>query len=203
MTVLIYLFLVIAGYLLGSVSASIELSKLRGSDVRSHGSGNAGATNMARSFGLIPAITVLAGDMLKAVASVWLGHFTMGDWGMFAAGLACLIGHCFPVYYGFRGGKGVSVGTVLLFAVDVRVGLCAVAVFGVVAVVSKKVSIGSVCADIAALVLAFILGLPLPRLLLIAMGGCIVVWRHHENLKRFLNGTEPDFKLKSHRSNLK
>ena len=108
MDVLKYIFIIVGGYLLGSVSISIILSRMLGTDVRKKGSGNAGATNMARTFGLLAGFATLAGDFLKAVIVMYAGYRLCGDWGLMAGGMACTTGHCFPIFYGFRGGKGLA-----------------------------------------------------------------------------------------------
>ena len=101
-------------YLLGSFCASIPLSRrCCGGDVRLYGSGNAGATNMARVYGLKAGLATLLLDMLKTVAAMLLGEYFMGGAGKAVAGAFCIIGHCFPLYFEFRGGKGVSVGAAL------------------------------------------------------------------------------------------
>ena len=105
MDVLKYIFIIVGGYLLGSVSISIILSRMLGTDVRKKGSGNAGATNMARTFGLLAGFATLAGDFLKAVIVMFVGYRLCGDWGLMAGGMACTTGHCFPIFYGFRGGN--------------------------------------------------------------------------------------------------
>ena len=115
-----YILVASAGYLLGSLSMSIILSRaVLGEDVRRKGSGNAGATNMARVYGLKAGALTLGGDVLKASLSMLIGWLLLGDVGLALGGIASLVGHCFPVYYNFRGGKGVSVGligTVLIAA---------------------------------------------------------------------------------------
>ena len=101
----------VIAYLLGSVCASIPLSKrCMGEDIRQKGSGNAGATNAARVFGLKAGLVTLALDMAKTVAAMLIGKVLAGVTGEALSGAMCIIGHCFPLYFGFRGGKGVSVG---------------------------------------------------------------------------------------------
>lgn len=191
----IYILIIIGSYLLGSVSVSIVISRAAlGGDVRAKGSGNAGATNMARVFGLGPGLLTLAGDMLKAALSMLAGYLLLGDIGLAAAGMACMLGHCFPVYYGFRGGKGVSVGAAVALALDWRVALLVFAVFAAVAFLSKKVSLGSMCAAAALALGAGAFQLSQPRIALAVFGMCLVILRHHENIRRLLSGTEPDFK---------
>ena len=198
MDVLKYIFIVVCGYLLGSVSISIILSRMLGTDVRKKGSGNAGATNMARTFGLLAGFATLAGDFLKAVIVMFIGYRLCGDWGLMAGGAACTTGHCFPIFYNFRGGKGISVGAAIGLAIDWRVFIGIVAVFLIAAFLSKKASLGSVCAAVALVVLSVVfaaLGLiALPRLLLALYAAVLAVFQHRANLKRLSEGTEPDFK---------
>ena len=194
MDVLKYIFIIVGGYLLGSVSISIILSRMLGTDVRKKGSGNAGATNMARTFGLLAGFATLAGDFLKAVIVMFVGYRLCGDWGLMAGGMACTTGHCFPIFYGFRGGKGISVGAAIGLAIDWRVFLGIVAVFLIAAFLSKKASVGSVCAAVAVVVLSVAFAVPLPRLLLALYAAVLAVFQHRANLKRLSEGTEPDFK---------
>ncbi len=105
MEILKYIAVGIAGYLLGSVSISILMSKkAMGGDVREKGSGNAGATNMARVYGWSAGFLTLGGDMLKAAIAMLIGLLLLGDLGIAIGGIAAMIGHCFPVFYGFKGG---------------------------------------------------------------------------------------------------
>lgn len=194
MEVLKYIFIVVVGYLLGSVSFSIILSRMLGTDVRKQGSGNAGATNMARSFGLLAGFATLAGDFLKAAIVMFVGYRLCGDWGLMAGGVACTTGHCFPVFYGFRGGKGISVGAAIGLAIDWRVFIGIVLVFLIAAFLSKKASLGSVCAAVAVVILSLVFGVTLPRLLLAVYAAVLAVFQHRSNLKRLSEGTEPDFK---------
>ena len=193
MLIVKYLISIIAAYLLGSVSFSILISRFKGSDVRSKGSGNAGATNMARIYGVGPGILTLFGDAFKAAVAISIGWFLLGDWGIFTGGLFCLLGHCFPVFYQFRGGKGISVGAAMALALDWRVFVTVVVVFFVVALLSRKVSLGSVCAALSILIAALAFELSLPRVLLAGLGMALVVFQHRDNIYRLINGTEADF----------
>ena len=194
MDVLKYIFIVVGGYLLGSVSFSIILSRMLGTDVRKKGSGNAGATNMARNYGLLAGFATLAGDFLKAAIVMYAGYRLCGDWGLMAGGAACTTGHCFPVFYEFRGGKGISVGAAIGLAIDWRVFVGIVIVFLIAALLSKKASLGSVCAAVAVVILAIVFAVPLPRLLLAIYAAVLAVFQHRANIKRLADGTEPDFK---------
>lgn len=187
----------IAVYLIGGLSISILLSRsVYGKDVRTCGSGNAGATNMARSFGLKMGIITLVCDVLKAVTSILIGKALLGDTGICIAGIACLMGHCFPALHGFKGGKGVSVCAAMMWWIDWRVGLAALAAFAIAVILSRRVSLGSVCAALALSVTALIISLPLTKLILTLVCTVTVVFMHRENIKRLISGTEPEFKFK-------
>ena len=186
---------VIAGYLLGSVSASLILSKLGwGKDVRKHGSGNAGATNMARVFGLGAGFATLGGDMLKTAVALWLGRYLLGDVGIAVGGIACVLGHCFPLFHNFHGGKGISVGAMIGLWIDWRVFVSIIAVFLIVAFLTKKVSAGSLAAAIAIVVASLVFHVTTPKLVLAIAAACIAIFQHRSNIKRLSEGTESDFK---------
>ena len=189
-----YILIVIAGYFLGSINVAIFTSThMLGGDIRRKGSGNAGATNMARVYGFRAALITLLGDMVKAVASMGLGYLLCGDAGLAAGGIACMIGHCFPVYHGFRGGKGVAAGAAVALMIDWRVFLCCLAVFLLLSLTTKKVSLGSCCAAITAALAAWLFSVSPSRIVLAVCGALLVLGQHRENLKRVLEGTEPDF----------
>ncbi len=195
MELLKFLFVLLGGYLLGSLSTSIFMSRtILGGDVRKKGSGNAGATNMARIYGMGAGVLTLLGDVLKAALAMWLGWKLLGDWGIAAAGLTVLLGHCFPVFHHFHGGKGVSVGAAIGLAVDWRVFLAIVCAFFIGALLTRKVSVGSICAAVSISIAAAVVGVSTPKMLLCVAGMCLVVFQHRENIRRLIRGTEPDFK---------
>ena len=189
------LLLAAVSYILGSVSASILISRTRlGGDIRKYGSGNAGATNMARVYGMGDGVLTLLADFLKALVATSLGQWLLGDSGVMIGGLACLAGHCFPVFYRFKGGKGVSVGAAIALAVHWKVLAVLAAVFFTVALLTKKVSAGSVCAAAALIVCVLVFPVSAPKLVLGLVTAVLVIWQHRTNIKRLLNGTEPDFR---------
>ena len=195
MTAVKYLIVIVVSYLVGSLCASVFLSKLGfGKDVRSQGSGNAGATNMARVFGLGAGFATLALDMLKAAAAMWLGMRLLGDVGIALGGVCSMLGHCFPVFHGFRGGKGISVGAVIGLFIDWRVFVGIIAVFLIVAFLTKKVSLGSIAAALAIVVFSLVFHVSTPKLVLAIAACCIAVFQHRTNIKRLSEGTEADFK---------
>lgn len=190
-----YIIVAAVAYLLGSVSFSVLISKLIGIDIRKKGSGNAGATNMARIYGAVPGFITFGLDALKAVAAAYIGSLLLGDVGIAVAGICCLIGHCFPVFYKFKGGKGVSVGGGLAFAMDWRIGVFVIAVFLIVALATKKVSIGSCVAAVSIVIATLIFRPAVPLIIMTVLGMMLVVFQHRPNIKRVANGTEPDFKF--------
>ena len=194
MDILKYILLALGSYLVGSISFSIIMSKILGGDVREKGSGNAGATNMARVYGSIPGIITWLMDVLKTVFCIWAGTKLMGDWGLTVAGSACIIGHCYPIYYGFKGGKGVSVGCALALMIDLRVFACVMTVFFILAFATRKVSLASVCATTSILIFGPLFHVGLARMILACVGVLLIDYRHRDNIKRLLNGTEKDFK---------
>ena len=206
MTALKFIVAAAAGYLLGSINFSIWISRLMGKDIRSSGSGNAGATNMARVYGWGPGVLTLAGDMIKAALSILIGYFmlggelhepgVLGDWGLMTGGIAVMLGHCFPFMYDFRGGKGVAVGGITALMVDWRVGCAVFGSFIVFALLSKKVSLGSIFGALAVTVAALLVHVSTPRLLLAVVAMIVVIIQHRENIKRLLKGEEPDFRAK-------
>ena len=194
MVVLKYILTLVAGYLLGSFSMSIVLSRTAlGADVREKGSGNAGATNMARVYGWKAGFLTLGGDMLKAGLAVLLGWLLLGDWGLTAGGIAAITGHCFPVFYKFKGGKGISVGAAIGLAIDWRVFVTIILVFLIVALLTKKVSARSMAASIAIVVAAFVFAVGLPKIILACYCAALAIFQHRKNIDRLAAGTEPDF----------
>ena len=190
-----YILAAVLGYLIGSVSLSIVLSRLLyHKDIRSQGSGNAGATNAARVYGMGAGVLTLLGDFLKTLLALWLGRLLAGDWGLAAAGAAALIGHCYPVYFRFRGGKGVSSGAAVALMIDWRVFLAAVAVFLLAALLSKRASVASMSAALAVAVFSIVFAVPLSDLLLGLFACVLVIVMHRSNIKRLLHGEEPPFR---------
>ena len=153
----------VLSYLSGSISASILISKwFYKGDVRNFGSHNAGATNMARVYGLLGGLAVLAGDFLKAVIAMglpWLlgvliPEFTYAELAYCLAGAGCFLGHAFPVFFKFKGGKGVTVGAAIALMIDWRIFLIILAVFVIVFIITHIVSVSSISAAAAIIVAA-------------------------------------------------
>lgn len=180
------------GYLLGSLNFAIVYSKLRGDDIRRHGSGNAGSTNVLRVYGKKSAALVFTLDILKGVFAVILARLIFKTEGaQCAAALGAVLGHNFPLYYGFSGGKGVATSFAALLALDVRVALAALAVFAVVLIISRYVSLASISAAAAVIVFSFIFEGKLNEFTVFCtIMGVLCIIRHHSNISRLIRGTE-------------
>lgn len=194
-----YVIIAVIAYLLGSVSVAVLITRdALGSDVREQGSGNAGATNVARVFGMKAGIITLVGDMVKAALSGLAGVLIGGQTGLAVACLACLIGHCFPVYFGFKGGKGVSVAGCIALMLDWRFFLALVAWFAIMAILSRRVSFASCTSAVVYPLLYwhFNRGMSVQLAVCIIMA-VIVLILHRGNISRLIHGTEPVFHAKS------
>ncbi len=189
-----WLFVLVISYLLGSLCFSIILSKMIGRDIRKQGSGNAGATNMTRVFGWAAGVATLLFDFLKAFAAMMIGRALLGDVGICLGGIGSLVGHCWPLFHHFKGGKGISVGAAVGLMIDWRVFVTIIAVFLIAALLSKKVSVGSLCAALAVVPATLVFAPRPPMIVLAAFGMVLTICRHAENIKRLRAGTEPDFR---------
>ena len=187
------LIVIVAGYLLGSISTGVVLSRLFAkTDIRSQGSGNAGTTNMLRVLGRKMALLTFIGDMLKGIIAVFIGKWLIGgELGGLLGVVGAVLGHYYPLYFGFKGGKGIatSFGS-LLFVFPVQA-LLAFAVFLILMAVTHYVSVGSIAAAITLPLLIVITRFQEPTLWIITVCiGASVVWRHRANIKRLMNHTE-------------
>lgn len=179
------------GYLLGSISFSVLLSVSQyNDDVRNHGSGNAGMTNMLRTFGKWAAILVFAGDFGKGLLATWLGGLIGGAYGAMAATFMVVLGHVFPVFFQFRGGKGVATAAGAILMLQPKVLLVLAAVFVVVVAVSRYVSLASICAAMSYPVAVLVMGLPVEHLVLAIVLASLIIWLHRANIGRLMKGTE-------------
>ena len=193
LTTLGFLVLAAAAYVLGSMNFSIIISKkIYGEDIRTYGSGNAGMTNMLRTYGKGPAFITLLTDALKTVLAVMIGRLIWGAIGAYAAGLCCMIGHIYPMFYKFKGGKGVVVVGITILMTNWKVGLILLAIFAILVYSTKFISLGSVMGVlIYPLILSRMLGKDPQIVLLFALAmTVIVVVKHRSNIKRLLEGTE-------------
>ncbi len=183
--------LLAAAYLLGSIPFSYLVARQFGvADVRSVGSGNVGATNVMRSAGKTAGILAFLLDASKgAVAALLVQRFSTGSTLPALAAATAVVGHMYPVWLGFRGGKGVATGCGAFLPLVPLASAVAFAVFAVVAAVSRYVSLGSVAGTVALAVTAFALGPPAVAWSATAIGALVIV-KHRANLERLVRGTE-------------
>jgi acyl phosphate:glycerol-3-phosphate acyltransferase len=195
------LWLPLAGYLLGSIPFGILLTRLfGGGDIRAAGSGNIGATNVTRVAGPIAGILTLVLDVVKGAAAVWLaGHFSGSSavW-VTATGFAALVGHCFPVWLKFRGGKGVATGAGIFLALCWPAALGAILLFVLVVAFFRFVSLGSIAAAASMPLLIYLFWAPRhappPAVTIFAFAAAmLIVYKHDGNIQRLVEGREPRF----------
>ena len=185
---------IVIGYLLGSISTGVVLSRIFAkTDIRTQGSGNAGTTNMLRILGRKMALLTFVGDMLKGIIAVFIGKALVGgDLGGVLGVVGAVLGHYYPLYFGFKGGKGIatSFGS-LLFVFPVHA-LLAFTLFLVLVAVTHYVSVGSVAAAFALPAMLFIThaAADMPVCIITACIGASVIWRHRANIKRLINHQE-------------
>ncbi len=190
----------IAAYVVGSVNFALFVGRMHGVDIRQEGSGNPGMSNVLRTIGKMPAAMVLVGDTLKGVIGAYMGAVAGGmgtsapatglsHWA-FAGGLAAVIGHCYPVFHKFKGGKGVATGLgTLIFTVPI-VALIDTVVWAVTTRVTKVASIASLLVVVITIPLALWRGVEGLSLLWMVLTIALVVWRHKGNIVRMVKGRE-------------
>jgi len=192
---------VLAGYLLGNLNGAVYMSRLMGDDVRTHGSGNAGLTNFIRNYGAGRSVLVIVIDASKAVVACLLGGILLGKYigfesGAALGGAAVMLGHVFPVFLGFRGGKGILSGLFVAIMVDWRVAMLILAVFAVAYFATQYVSLGSVLAAVT-FGLGFII-LHNENLTVMLCGvfmSALATFMHWRNILRLVKGQERKTKL--------
>ena len=188
----------VISYFCGCFNGAVIVSKyILRDDVRNHGSGNAGLTNFYRTFGGFLTLVVIACDVLKMILALWLSsHFIGGEAGKYWAGLFCLLGHMFPCMFRFKGGKGILSGGTLAILIDWRVAVVVWGGFLLLTALTRFVSLGSLWAGTSYPFVSWACFPSSPFIIIIAfLTGGLVVWKHRENLKRLLNGTENLFSV--------
>ena len=183
---------ILIGYLLGNIQTAIIVSRAYyHDDVRNHGSGNAGSTNMVRVYGYGPGAITFAGDFTKAFLGVLLGQLVAGEIGGYLAGLFVVIGQCWPVFDGFRGGKGVASSySIAIFTFPLGA-LGAILIGGLILLINKKMSIMSLAAMLLFFLATIVFRLnDLPLVILAGLLTIVVFVRHTENIQRLIHGEE-------------
>ncbi len=188
--------IVLLAYLIGSISFAVIVSRAFAlPDPRSYGSGNPGATNVLRSGRKAAAILTLVGDLLKGVLAVWLARylgalFGVGEAVVPLAALTVFLGHLYPVFFRFRGGKGVATAAGVLFALDIPVGLTTLAVWGALFGMTRLSSLSALAAAIAAPFAAWYFVGWGPASAVVCLMTALLVWRHRSNIRKLLGGVE-------------
>ena len=199
----------IIGYIMGSVNGSIIVSRfLFGSDVRRQGSGNAGLTNFYRTYGITGIVGVIAIDVLKGEQGTLIGgllhnlaapagyeaEFT--DVGRLVATFCVILGHVFPIFYGFKGGKGILTGVSCVFVVDYHAAIIALVIFAIVVVATHYVSLGSVLSTLSVPVTLLANGFSGICMILTIVSVALIVIKHAENISRLIHHKEPKISFK-------
>jgi len=215
---IIMIAMALPSYLLGSVNGAIIASKyFFRKDIREYGSGNPGLTNFYRIFGQVGAALVVAIDVLKTMGPVifggWLFHrylgmpasagwlfkhfFDVSLFGQALAGFFVMLGHCYPAFYGFKGGKGVMAAGVILFFLDWRLALVSWGTFILVTALTRFVSLGAILGGAMLPISQLIFGIGgVPSLIATTMCALLLISRHHQNIKRLITGAEPKFSFR-------
>ncbi len=177
-------------YLLGSIPFALIAGKLHGVDLREAGSGNLGATNVFRTLGRTAGVAVMVLDIAKGAAAVLVAvALTNNPWPLAAAALA-ILGHVFPVWTHFKGGKGVAVGAGALIGLVPAASGVLLVLWILLVVFTRYVSVASIVAALAAAPLAFVFGAPWSYVVFIALAGVFVIYKHRENIVRLVHGDE-------------
>ena len=199
----------IIGYIMGSVNGSIIVSRfLFGSDVRRQGSGNAGLTNFYRTYGITGIVGVIARDVLKGVLGTLIGGLLLNlaapagfeaeftDVGRLVATFCVILGHVFPIFYGFKGGKGILTGVSCVFVVDYHAAIIALVIFAIVVVATHYVSLGSVLSTLSVPVTLLANGFSGICMILTIVSVALIVIKHAENISRLIHHKEPKISFK-------
>lgn len=204
-------FVAVFAYFCGCFNGAVIVSKyILRDDVRNHGSGNAGLTNFYRTFGGPLTLVVILTDVVKAVVALWVAELLIGSsaaisvlgmsvpasaFAQYWAAVFCLVGHMFPVMFGFKGGKGILSGGTIAIMVDWRVALVVWGGFLILVLLTRYVSLGSVWAGVSFPVATWFVFQNVVILMLAIVSGGLVVYKHKENIRRLLTGTENKLSL--------
>ncbi len=190
-----YGLLILGPYLIGSISFAVVVSKvMRLPDPHSYGSGNPGATNVLRTGNKLAALLTLLGDAAKGYVAIGLARAMVGvevdSWVLPLAALAAFVGHLFPLFHGFKGGKGVATALGILLAINWVLGLTTLSTWLIVAVFMRYSSLAALIAALfAPLYFIFLFGIQ-PMAAAVAAMSALLIWRHKGNIEKLLNGTE-------------
>lgn len=199
---LIYCAAAIAGYLIGNIQFAVIFSRiLHHDDVRHHGSGNAGSTNMLRVYGIKAGVITFIGDLIKGAGAVLLGRAVGGQEAAYCAALGVVIGHCWPVFFRFKGGKGVASSLGAAVLLNPHWGLMAGVIGIAVAAITRTISPASITGFTVYLIIALIFGSSLWDKIAAILLFAIVIYRHRDNIVRLLQGKETAVFARSDKKN--
>jgi glycerol-3-phosphate acyltransferase PlsY len=191
---MLLLLIIVLAYLSGSIPTGVILTQRMGLDIRTMGSGNVGATNVARSAGKRVGLLTLLGDIAKGLVPILLVRFfDLGETALACAAVAALLGHLFSPFLGFSGGKGVATGLGVLLGLAPLAVLLALVVFLVTFAISRIVSLSSLVATLVTPFLLWWFSYPAARIYAGVLIALLIIMRHHENIVRLLNGQEEKF----------
>lgn len=186
-----YIIIIIIAYLLGSIPMAYLMAKwTKNIDIRQYGSGNVGFTNALRTIGKGPAFIVLFGDIGKGLIAALMGKYYGGPVLGILAGVAVLVGHNYPIFLRFKGGKGAASGIGVVFALIPEVALLAVLVWVITTFITRYVSLATILGAITVPVAATLLNKELEYILFGIFAAIFVIYKHRSNITRLLNGTE-------------
>lgn len=206
MTVLKWILVLVVSYLLGCIQTGVIISGAQHVDIRAHGSKSTGTTNVFRVLGAKASLVTFVGDVLKGVLACLLGLWLLGNTGASLAGIAVVLGHMYPVFYKFKGGKGVATSLGTSLVLNPLLGLILLAVSAVGIAITHVVSIFSIVSLVAfGLINSFLCKGDVAEIIYSIVLALLVVWAHRTNIKRLLSGTENklDFSRKTTKRNLK
>ena len=185
-----YIILAVISYLVGSVNCGVILSRKYGTDIRTKGSGNAGTTNMLRVYGKRAAILTFAGDVLKSALASVIGRFFFGFIGAYVAGFFCIVGHAYPVFFKFRGGKGVVAISTMCLMTTPTVFLVMLAIFLIILFGFKMVSLASVMVMLIYPMVLYNMTAPGLHVLIAILSSLLVIFLHRSNIVRIYRHEE-------------
>ncbi len=206
MTVLKWILVLVVSYLLGCIQTGVIISGAQHVDIRAHGSKSTGTTNVFRVLGAKASLVTFVGDVFKGVLACLLGLWLLGNTGASLAGIAVVLGHMYPVFYKFKGGKGVATSLGTSLVLNPLLGLILLAVSAVGIAITHVVSIFSIVSLVAfGLINPFLCKGDVAEIIYSIVLALLVVWAHRTNIKRLLSGTENklDFSRKTTKRNLK
>lgn len=187
----------VAAYLIGSIPCGVLIARAQNIDIREHGSGNVGATNVARILGKKLGIFTLLGDCLKGIVPVGVAiRFLENPVEIALTGFIAFCGHLFPVFLKFKGGKGVATGLGVFLCLMPAAALCSVAVFSITLGITGYVSAGSILAAVSLPLLGTVFHMPHPYIYTAIAAATLITLKHRQNIQRLISGTESKFRKK-------